>query len=283
MEIKNRKIDEVLHLKFANTIKRILNYVGLTCSIESCEKSLSENSYYLCIPATKQTGKWNLGIWAVGDWGIESEYTDDDGEVHKYRDGYGVDLYEPITISVFLIHDWTYDKFRPSYSDYEIEIINFDEDSIKEAISTVKHAFENPIESFYEYVNKVNSRYMHDNKYVAYIDGWYSNEVLPLFKKITRRMKGWVSTKLLSVIASVDPRVHYKGYTFMKDEWNPEFEFAVVLKCLETEYKEYRAWLFYDWFKNKNLRVNITYLDEEGNMPKDIWRGVYWNEIPEKE
>lgn len=282
MEIVNKRIDKNLHLKFVNTVKRILNEVGLTCSIEHCEKSINENSYYLCIPNTKQMGKWHLGIWAVGDWGIESEYTDDDGEVHEYRDGYGVDLYEPNTISVFLIHDWNYDKFRPTYSDYEIEIKNFDEDHIKEAISTVKHAFENPIDSFCNYANN-DSCYNYHYKYFAYIDGWYTNEVLPLCKKISRRLKGWTTTKILNVIASIDPRVHHKEYTFKKDKWNPEFEFAVVLKCLETEYKEYKAWLFYDWFMNKNLRIDITYLDEDGNMPKSIWRGVYWNEIPEKE
>lgn len=33
---------------------------------------------------------------------------------------------------------------------------------------------------------------------------------------------------------------------------------------------------------NYNIDIDFNYLDEDGNMPKNIWRGIYWENEPPK-
>lgn len=68
---------------------------------------------------------------------------------------------------------------------------------------------------------------------------------------------------------------------------------AIVFKYGDTEWDDWKAWNDYDKlfkFLNKhtsyriwNTNLDLTYVDENGNLPSNIWRGVYWKEIPEKE
>ena len=91
------------------------------------------------------------------------------------------------------------------------------------------------------------------------------------------------------LIALFDRRVAHREYKFHKDKWNSEYDIAIVFKYGETEWDDWKRWNDYYKMWNKfrkisdhNIHFDFTYLDEEGNMPENIWRGVYWDEEPEK-
>ena len=77
-----------------------------------------------------------------------------------------------------------------------------------------------------------------------------------------------------------------------------EYEIALVFKYGKTEWDDWKAWkdyssleekirdFYYFKIKNyklKNFKVIISYLDEDENLPDNMWRGIYWEEEPEKE
>lgn len=283
-----KKIDDNLHDKFVDVVYKIVTSVGMKYSRPYIEKMVLEQGYLLCFPCedNKVLGKWNLGIWAVGKWGLTTQEVDDEGNViDSWGGGYGVETYKEQSIAIFLVHEWFFDKFRPTYSDYLDIIENFDEKELNTTIGTLKHVFKNPITSYYNIIDLDDYSLQHEysNKYISYAVGYYKQVFKPKVKRLWRRVKGWTTTKFIKTLAKLDPRVAYVKYTFQPSEWNPEFEFAVVLNFLDTDYDEYKAWKLYDGLANRNVRMNITSIDEEGNFPKNIWRGYYWNTIPKKD
>lgn len=278
LKIKN----EEHHNYFVQTASEILSALNFDYSYDEIEKMSIENSYRLYFH-NKKTKRWCLGIWAVGDWQIKEQF---DGEI--FDGGYGVNTYKPLTISVFVIHDWTYDKFRPSYADWEI-LIDYNNTANKHiATEKLKYTFKHPIECYYNtIVNKdYNDQHREKNKYVAYFKAWYDNVFSNAVRRTIRRVKGYVATRIFVFKTFFDKRVSHVEHRFHKDKWNNEYEIAIVFKYGETEWDDWKIWSDYDALFKKlykwNIWVNLSYLDEDGNMPKHIWRGVYWTEEPEK-
>lgn len=280
------KLDnEKNHKYFVDTAYNILSRLKFKYTYEEVEQMSIKEGYLLYLKNKKITGRWHLGIWAVGEWDIKSEY---DGNV--YKSGYGIETYKPLTISVFLIHDWTFDKFRPSYADWEIQI-KYGE-SCDNVIKQLKDIFGNKLKSYYNIVDEDSYNFQHSskNKYVAYLKGWYYNVFATTLKAKKRRINGYIASKIILFLASLDKRVAYKKHKFHKDEWNAEFEIAIVFKYGDTAWDDWKAWndyhKLYEFLRKHltwNIGIHFTYLDEEGNMPDNIWRGVYWTEEPEKE
>lgn len=273
------------HKYFVDTVYNILSRLKFKYTYDDVEQMSIKEGYSLYIKNKKITGRWHLGIWAVGEWDIKSEH---DG--HVYKGGYGIETYKPLTISVFLIHDWTFDKFRPSYADWEIQI-KYGE-SCDNVIKQLKDIFSNKLKSYYNIVdeNSYNFQHVSKNKYVAYLKGWYYNVFVTTLKAKKRRINGYIASKIILFLSTLDKRVAYKKYKFHKDKWNAEFEVAIVFKHGDTAWDDWKAWNDYNKlykFLRKHLTWNIgidfTYFDEEGNMSDNIWRGVYWTEEPEKE
>ena len=277
--------NEKNHKYFVDTVYNILSSLKSKYSYDEVEQMSIKEGYLLYFKNKKITGRWHLGIWAVGEWDIKSEY---DG--HVYKSGYGIETYKPLTICVFLIHDWTFDKFRPSYADWEI-LIKYGE-SCDNVIKQLKDIFGNKLKSYYNIVDEDSYNFQHvsKNKYVAYLKGWYYNVFAATLKAKKRRINGYIVSKIILFLAALDKRVAYKKHKFHKDEWNAEFEVAIVFKHGDTAQDDWKTWNDYNKlykFLRKHLTWNIgidfTYFDEEGNMPDNIWRGVYWTEEPEKE
>lgn len=277
--------NEKNHKYFVDIVYNILSRLKFKYTYDDVEQMSIKEGYSLYIKNKKITGRWHLGIWAVGEWDIKSEY---DG--HVYKGGYGIETYKPLTISVFLIHDWTFDKFRPSYADWEIQI-KYGE-SCDNVIKQLKDIFSNKLKSYYNIVdeNSYNFQHVSKNKYVAYLKGWYYNVFVTTLKAKKRRINGYIASKIILFLSTLDKRVAYKKYKFHKDKWNAEFEIAIVFKYGDTALDDWNVWNDYyklHEFLRKHLTWNIgiefTYLDEEGNMPDNIWRGIYWTEKPEKE
>ena len=270
------------HRYFVQTASEILSALNFDYSYDEIEKMSIENSYRLYF-RNKKTKRWCLGIWAVGDWQIKEQFDDE-----IFDGGYGVNTYKPLTISVFVIHDWTYDKFRPSYADWEI-LIDYNNTANKHiAVEKLKYTFKHPIECYYNtIVNKdYSDQHREKNKYVAYFKAWYDNVFSNAVRRTIRRVKGCVATRIFMLKTFFDKRVSHVECRFHKDKWNNEYEIAIVFKYGETEWDDWKVWSDYDaLFKRLykwNIWVNLSYLDEDGNMPKHIWRGVYWTEEPEK-
>lgn len=282
MEIKHLKIANIEdHKYFVQTVHNILCGLNFNYTFNEIEKMTIENDYYLYFH-NKKTKRWHLGIWAVGKWGVKTEI---DGKVCDC--GYGVDTYKPLTICVFLVHDWTYDKFRPTYSDWQTLIeYGGDIENVKEDL---KYIFKHPITSYYNMVDEDSYNFQHheSNKYKAYIKAWYYNVFSEILRRKIRRIKGYIATHIFMIKSRFDKRVAHREYKFHKDKWNNEYEIAIVFKYGETEWDDWKAWFDYKTLFEKlyrwNIWVNFNYLDEEGNMPDRIWRGVYWEGEPEKE
>lgn len=277
------------HNYFVKSAWKILNEIGAYYTYEGMEEHVLQDNYMLYIK-NKKIGKWNLGIWAVGEWNIKSSY-ELDGETTVYKDGYGVDIYKPLTICIFLVHDWTFDKFRPSYSDWRVVVDYEDENALDKAIKELKNIVKNPIDSYYDIVdyNNYDERHRESNKYVSYIKGYYKNVIAPFVERKHRFITGFLCTKLLYLMSLVDKRIFHFEYNYRKSEWNPEFDIAMVFNLGETEKDDWKVYNFYNKLQerlrkmcNYNIRINFNYMDEEnGGLPDNIWRGIYWENEPD--
>lgn len=282
--------DPVKHEYFVNVVEQLTNVLGINFTRHEIEQMCIDDTYFLHI-AHKKLGKWHLGIWAVGRWGLKSSYAFE-GETTVYDSGYGVDLYKPLTVSVFLLHDWNFDKFRPTYSDWE-ELIDYnDNDKLSSVSNELLEIVNNPIDSYYDIVDKNSYDGTHkvNNKYKAYFKAYYENEIVPRFKKAYRRVTGYLSVKILQCISHFDNRVVFFKHSFHSDKWNPEYEIAMVF---EFGISDWHDWLVYNFYRKietklrkfslSNIFVNYNYLDENDEMPDCIWRGIYWENEPYKD
>jgi hypothetical protein len=282
MTIRNLKLEnENYHNYFVQTVYEILTKLNFSYTIGEIEKMSIEERYSLYFH-NKKTRRWHLGIWAVGEWGIKEEI---DGDV--INAGYGIDSYKPKSICVFLIHDWDYDKFRPTYANWQ-RMIEENDNNIDVVVNDLKYCFKHPIDSYYTNVeeDKYNFQHIEKNKYIAYFKAWYRNVLLMYKEKKKRRILGYIATKIFTTKAFFDKRIAHCEYKFHKDKWNDEYEVAIVAKYGETEWDDWKVWSVYDKLFEKlhkwNIWVSFTYVDENGNIPDNIWRGVYWEEEPEK-
>ena len=286
MALKSLKLEnEEYHKYFVQTTYKILSGLKFEYTIDEIDKMSIENGYTLYIH-NKKTKKWHLGIWAVGKWGVKEEI---DGKVVNC--GYGVEHYKPLTICVFLIHDWDYDKFRPSYANWSYLIHKEDNGKINGIIKELNSYFKHPIDSYYLLVDEDSYNFQHkeSNKYIAYLKGWYHNNFIKFIKEKRQRWLGYLFTKIIMFITLFDWRIYHREKKFNKDRWNAEYDIAIVFKYGKTEWHDWKRWNDYYKIYRKfqklcdfNIEVEFTYLDADGNLPKNIWRGVYWEEEPEQ-
>lgn len=284
MALKSLKLEnEKYHNYFVRTTYEILSNLKFDYTIDDIDKMSIENGYTLHFH-NKKTKRWHLGIWAVGEWGVKEEI---DG--HVINCGYGIDDYKPLTICVFLIHDWTFDKFRPSCSDWHYILLK--DESIDTIVNDLKYYFKHRLKSYYLLVDEdcYNFQHKERNKYIAYLKGWYHNEFVSFIKEKHQRWCGYILTKIIMLISFFDKRVHYREEKFHKSDWNAEYDIAIVFKYGKTEWHDWKRWHDYERIFRKfqklcdyNLEVEFTYLDADGNLPKNIWRGVYWEDEPEQ-
>ena len=122
---------------FVDSTLKILNLLGDKSSRQDIEDKIKKDDFYLCFPNFKNS-KWWLGIWPVGDWNFEDEYA---GKV--YKSGYGISNYNPHTIIVFLIHKWVLDKFRPTYSNWNMCISDNNDYELMDSVKSVQQFINN--------------------------------------------------------------------------------------------------------------------------------------------
>lgn len=274
---------------FVNIVYDIQNMLNFGYTYNEIETKCRKEQFMLYFK-NKKTKHWNLGIWAVGkDWNIKSEYIDHNGEVTTYKGGYGEDVYKPLTISVFVLHDFVYDKFRPTYSDKEFLIEKEDtEISVCNIVHELKEIFNNPIDSWHTVADHYKQN--KGNKYIDYITSYYGNIIQPYYRKVRNRITGYICTGIIKTISRYDKDVYHVEHKFHEDKWNAEYEIAIVLKEKDTDYKSWKKYNFYHnmylkmWkFTNMNIDLAISYIHDDGTFDKDIYRGVYWSEIPDKD
>ena len=290
MKINNLKLENIdNHNYFIQTVDKILSKIGIDYTTDEIERKCLDEGYLLYFK-NKKTKRWHLGIWAVGKWNIKSQIIDEDG-TRTFDSGYGLDAYPPYTICVFLIHDWTFDKFRPTYADWSFFINKGNTNAIDTVIVQLKDIFKNKLTSYYNIIDEDSYNFSHrsKNKYVAYAKGYYKNIICPLFAKYYRRSMGYICTKLFTTFAHLYRRVSMVKTKFHRDAWNAEFNIAVVFKYGKSDWHDWKAWndyfkkwQFFKRLSNYNINVEFNYLDEEGNLPTNIWRGIYWEDEPEK-
>lgn len=269
---------------FVDSTLKILNLLGDKSSRQDIEDKIKEDNFYLCFPNFKNS-KWWLGIWPVGDWNFEDEY---DGEV--YKSGYGISNYNPHTIIVFLIHKWDLDKFRPTYSNWEMCISDNNDYELGNAVKTVQQFINNPLDSYYRTLDvNYEGNNEHKNKYTAYIEGMWKNEIYPVIHKYARRFGGWFGTTVIKTMTMLDRRVHSMETKYHSDKWNAEFESALVFYYGDTPWKSWKRYndysriaTFFRKLCDYNLFINMTYVDKD-KEPENKWRCVYWEGIPEKD
>ena len=190
--IKYLKLENIEnHNYFIQTVNEIQSQLGFNYTLEEVEEKCLDEGYLLYFK-NKKTKKWHLGIWAVGEWDIKSQWLYD-GKVDTCKSGYGIEVYKPLSISVFLIHDWTYDKFRPTSSDFEMILEkNSKATSIEGIIKELKYIFKNPLDSYYNIVDEdpYNFQHKEKNKYIAYTKGYWRNEIVPFYYIWKKRICG---------------------------------------------------------------------------------------------
>ena len=269
---------------FVDSTLKILNLLGDKSSRQDIEDKIKKDDFYLCFPNFKNS-KWWLGIWPVGDWNFEDEY---DGKV--YKSGYGISDYNSHTIIVFLIHKWDLDKFRPTYSNLDMCISDNNDCELRDAVKSIQQFINNPLDSYYKTLDvNYEGNNEHKNKYTAYIDGMWNNEICPFIHKYVRRFGGWLGMTVIKTMAMFDKRVHSMETKYHSDKWNAEFESALVFYYGDTPWKSWKRYDDYDriitFFRklcDYNLFINMTYVDK-GEEPKRKWRGVYWEAVPDRD
>lgn len=277
MNLKIENTDN--HTYFVRFVYLLQDELGFNMTYSEVEKKCIEEGYMLHFK-NKKIKKWHLGIWAVGHWGIKSCYEDLNGETQIYPSGYDVERQKPLTICVFLVHDWTFDKFRPSYADHSF-YINYEDDmydSIMDIAKELNEYLPHNVKSYNHYAKEDGP-----NKYKVYLEDYWWCEVRPFIVKWWRRFCGSVNAKIITTVAKLDKRVAHVEHRFHKDKWNNEHSIAIVFKYGKTEWHDWKVWSDYMKFSRYNVDCDFTYLDEDGTMPNNIWRGVFWTGEPDKE
>ena len=182
----------------------------------------------------------------------------------------GISNYNPHTIIVFLIHKWDLDKFRPTYSNWDMCISDNNEYELSNAVKSVQQFINNPLDSYYRTLDvNYEGNNKHNNKYTAYIDGMWKNEICPVIHKYVRRFGGWIGTTAIKTMTMLDRRVHSMETKYHSDKWNAEFESALLFYYGDTPWKSWKRYNDYDhiaiFFRmlcDYNIFINMTYVDK---------------------
>ena len=177
--------------------------------------------------------RWFMGIWATGEW---SDY-------------YALD--EESGITVFLIHDWSFDKWRPSSADmvwFFLPDSSYFGNFTKDLLEIRK----SPIKSYGEifFLN-------HHPDYLwpfLYFKDWFYNVIFtPLKYKLKNVWLPWVLFLTLLFIALFDKRVK-KVSVFKERDCNSfsyTFSFLANEKCSESDRRFWKFYRLYSLFPDK--------------------------------
>lgn len=231
---------------------------------------LIDNPSYYVTFKDSSLKRWKLGIWATGSWG---NYYDIEGENE---------------ITIFMIHDWYFDKWRPSSADlswyYLPESICFDD-----FLNDLKNLKKHPISSFGDiyYPNETKKQ-----RLFLYLKEWYFNVIsTPINYKLRNVWSVWVLFLTLRIISLFDKRVK-KVKVFKEGEnyytTNYTFSFLATLTCGSNDESFYRFYRLYSYFpqwlkwKCRFKLFDATYnvSDYDWNMNEDqirtrMFKGVY--------
>ena len=236
-----------------------------------------ENSPSYYIKLTDPTlRRWKLGIWAIGKW---SDFYDIESESE---------------VVVFLIHDWSFDKWRPSSSDLSWSFLP-DSTYFGNFLFDLNEIKNHPIKGYGEVF--YYPTYPRKEWTLLYLKEWYYNVISTPFKyKLKNVWSPWVLFITLWIITLFDKRV--KKIKIFKEKLggynNYTFSFLATLLCSEDDesfYKFYRLYSYWPSKLKKKSKFNLfdaTYnvSDYEYGMNDDqirtrMFRGV-WVEKPEK-
>lgn len=215
---------------------------------------------------------WYLGVWGCGGW--SNTY---DSKSEDY-------------ISVFLIHKWHYDKFRPSSADLEFRI-DLNSSDIDEEIRQVVHDIikleENPVEEYYRIFSEEDED--HDLPCIEYFRDWWFYEVeFPFTKNLKFKWSVKFLYGILRAISIIDPRVNRGKLFYDEDCFAPWYTSGF----LATEWASDCKWAFdsFAWLYAKLPRklcriCGHRLFDAEWNvadfpgeitntLEKRMWRGV---------
>ena len=184
---------------------------------------------------------WYLGIWGCGKW---SGTYDCDSEDY---------------ISIFLIHKWHLDKFRPSSADisFDVKIKNPEQIDIQmdeivtEIVNIKKH-------HILEYHSIFGDKYhqhqgiedSHEMPCIEYFKDWFSNEVtVPVIENLSKKWSVKFLYWTLKVISIIDPRVD-RGILFKEENcFSPWYTSGFLAK----EWASDKDWAFnsFAWLYSK--------------------------------
>lgn len=226
--------------------------------------------------------RWHLGIWGCGEW---SETYDCNSKDY---------------ISIFLIHDWYYDKFKPTYADvvFEVKLYPADENEIKskieEVIQEIDKIHKHPIIEYHNIFNKKglyeeDDSHDHEMPCIEYFRDWWSNEVvIPFTQKLKMEWSVVFLYGILRLISIIDPRVNRGKLFYEKDNFFPKY----VSGFLASEWASDCDWAFnsFAWLYAKlpyklcklcghrlfDAHWNVADFPGEitNTLEKRMWRGV---------
>lgn len=218
---------------------------------------------------------WYLGIWGCGKW---SNTYDCDSEDY---------------ISIFLIHKWHLDKFRPTSADI-LFIVNLKdpiEEQCEEAISEIVNINNHHILEYHRIFKESGHLHedSHDMPCIEYFRDWLNNVVVsPFLENLSSKWSVIFLYWILRLISFIDPRVSRGKLFNEKDNFYPRY----ISGFLATEWASDREWAFnsfawlYSKFPSKLCRLtrhrlfdaywNVADVPEEITKKLNIrmWKGI---------
>lgn len=257
MEKENLKL-------FEKKLDRLLNklaMLGLKPTIYDTELIVNDNNELIpeqsspCISMILETrglDKWCIGIWGTGQWG----------------DWYAVE--EESMFTVFLIHKWQFDKFRPSSADVCYSFpANPEENDMTGMILDLLEMKKHPKETY----EKMFGR--------SYFKDYWWNEIQNPVQKWLK-YKGSVNFiyGILKFISWFDPRVQSKRTLYKKTEGripSVHIGFLATKKCSENDKSFERFYKLYSglprklryWTKGKLFDAHFNVSDYEESMTNE--------------
>lgn len=234
-------------------------------SFRYCETFIRDSdgqpNTYLLLDKLK---RWSIGIWATGEW---SDYYDVDSE-SKF--------------TIFMIHSWHLDKFRPSSADiiFELSADPKVTSDILEVVEKIKIFCKTQV-ALYESVFPERS-------------WWWDYWTFEISKPFWRNLRySWSPLGLywiLRTIAILDPRVQSKKTLYHHSPGYPRYTFGFLAtpKCSEDDNSFEGFYNLYSRFPRKLARLckgklfNATWnvsdhvegMDDKA-IKKRLWKGIY--------
>ena len=192
------------------------------------EPEEDQPAYYIEL-TDKNLKRWKLGIWAVGSWSDYYAVEDED------------------EIVVFMIHDWFFDKWRPSNANVSWSFLP-NSTYFGEFLYDLNEMKKNPINSF----GNIFLTNQPQNKWpFLYFKEWYFNVISTPFKyKLKMVWSPWVLYLTLRFFSLFDRRVkRVEVFREKSRDYNYyTFSFLANLMCSESDESFYKFYKLYSYF-----------------------------------